>query len=76
MKSVVVKEFYDTLEQLHVSEVPKPSPKEDELLIEVIAAGVNFVDTLYVRASTRYLLLITHSSYNHRLVGNTRTTAL
>lgn len=52
MKSVVVKHFYETLDQLHVSEVPKPNPKQDELLIKVIAAGVNFVDTLYVCAST------------------------
>ncbi|KFH41022.1 Quinone oxidoreductase-like protein [Hapsidospora chrysogenum ATCC 11550] len=49
MKAVVVKEFYETLGDLHVSEVPKPSPKQNELLIKVLAAGVNFVDTLYVR---------------------------
>lgn len=48
MKAVIVREFYETLGQLRVSEVPEPSPADDDVLIKVIAAGVNFVDTLYV----------------------------
>ena len=55
MKAVVVKEFYETLGELHVSEVPKPSPEQDELLIKVLAAGVNFVDTLYVCPTQKLL---------------------
>lgn len=52
MKAVVVKEFYRSLSEVHVSPVPPPIPRPDEILIKVIAAGVNFVDTLYV---CRYL---------------------
>lgn len=49
MRAVVIDDFCQTLAQVQVSETPKPNPKPDELLILVLAAGVNFVDTLYVR---------------------------
>jgi len=49
MKAVVIHEFYESLSQLHVSTVPKPEPSSSSLLIQVLAAGVNFVDTLYAR---------------------------
>jgi NADPH:quinone reductase len=48
MKAVAVKEFHQNLSQVHISAVPQPVPQPDEILIKVIAAGVNFVDTLYV----------------------------
>lgn len=35
-------------DEVHVSEVAAPTPKDDEILVQVKAAGVNFVDTLYV----------------------------
>lgn len=37
-----------TLDNVIVSDIPSPEP-QDGFLIKVHAAGVNFVDTLYVR---------------------------
>ena len=48
MKAIVVHNFYEDLGQINVSNVPQPRAKSDELLIKVVAAGVNFVDILYV----------------------------
>lgn len=50
MKAVVITRFCETLDEVQVADVPLPQPKSTEVLIKVIAAGVNFVDTLYVRA--------------------------
>lgn len=49
MKAIVVKEFYSSLSELHVSSIPQPTPSSSSILIKVLAAGVNFVDTLYAR---------------------------
>ncbi|KXJ86931.1 hypothetical protein Micbo1qcDRAFT_152478 [Microdochium bolleyi] len=49
MKAVVINKFVDSYDDVIVSNVPRPVPKDDELLIQVKAAGVNFVDTLYAR---------------------------
>lgn len=43
MKAVVI-HSYGALEVLKVEDVPRPVPKEDEILIRVIAASVNPVD--------------------------------
>lgn len=40
--------YLQSYSDVQVSEVPTPVPKDDEILIQVKAAGVNFVDTLYV----------------------------
>lgn len=48
MTAVVIHDFYDTLDQIQVSELPVPRPEADEILVKVVAVGVNFVDTLYV----------------------------
>jgi NADPH:quinone reductase-like Zn-dependent oxidoreductase len=45
MKAVVVHE-YGGPEVLKYEDVPRPEPKEDEILVRVIAAGVNPVDGL------------------------------
>ena len=47
----MTKEYHE----LEVSEVPKPQVKDEEILVRVAAAGVNFVDLLYVGPS--FLLL-------------------
>jgi hypothetical protein len=39
-------------DEIRVSEVPKPQPKEGEVVVRVTAAGVNFVDLLYVSLLT------------------------
>jgi NADPH:quinone reductase-like Zn-dependent oxidoreductase len=44
MKAVVVHE-YGGPEVLKLEEIPRPEPKEDEILVKVIAAGVNPVDS-------------------------------
>jgi hypothetical protein len=43
MKVIVVHEFGGP-EVLKLEDVPRPEPKENEILIKVIAAGVNPVD--------------------------------
>jgi NADPH:quinone reductase len=60
MQAVVVEEFCETLTQVKVSNTPQPRPKPNELLIKVYAAGVNFVDTLYVGPRIS-LIAIEHS---------------
>jgi len=49
MKSVLISQFLDSVSEVTVSTVPSPQPNSNELLIKIIAAGVNFVDTLYAR---------------------------
>jgi hypothetical protein len=43
MKAIVVRE-YGGPEALKLEDVPRPVPKDDEILVKVIAAGVNPVD--------------------------------
>jgi NADPH2:quinone reductase len=52
MKAIVVDKFRDSLDELGVSELPSPRPETDEIFIRVVAAGVNYVDILYVRITT------------------------
>src|SRR5438067_12595208 len=54
MKAVVVHE-YGGPEVLKLEDVPRPEPKEDEILIKVVAAGVNSFDG--VLRSGKYLAL-------------------
>ncbi|TRX91588.1 hypothetical protein FHL15_007593 [Xylaria flabelliformis] len=49
MKAVVIDHFVDSYNEIRVSNIPIPEPRDDEILIQVKAAGVNFVDTLYAR---------------------------
>lgn len=49
MKAIIVEEFYQSLSSIKVSSTPQPQPSSSSLLIKVLAAGVNFVDTLYAR---------------------------
>src|ERR1041385_8612636 len=45
MKAIVAHEFGGP-EVLKLEEIPRPEPKENEVLIKVIAAGVNPVDAM------------------------------
>ena len=76
MKSIVVHEFYKTLDEVHVSDVPVPTPKDDELLIKVIAAGVNFVDTLYVLIESTQISGENLLNVMVRFEGNTKIISL
>ncbi|KAI0466282.1 zeta-crystallin [Xylaria cf. heliscus] len=49
MNAVVVHHFIENYNDLRVSNIPIPKPQRDEILVQVKAAGVNFVDTLYAR---------------------------
>ena len=50
MKAILVKQFGGP-EVLQVEEVPVPDPRRDEVLVRVVAAGVNPVDT-YIRSGS------------------------
>lgn len=45
MKAVIIRE-YGGLEVLKLEDVPRPEPKENEVLVRVIAAGVNPIDAI------------------------------
>ncbi|KAL2881206.1 hypothetical protein SGCOL_003497 [Colletotrichum sp. CLE4] len=49
MKAVVINEFVNNFDEVKVSEIERPIPTADQYLIQVKAAGVNFVDTLYAK---------------------------
>ena len=51
MKSIVMTEFGGP-EVLKVKEIPKPTPKEDEILIKIYATPLNFGDTIVRRFNT------------------------
>ena len=48
MKAVVCNE-YGSLKSLTLQDVDNPEPKDDELLLRVLAAGINFPDGLLVQ---------------------------
>ncbi len=48
MRAVVVHEF-GPIEQHKIEDVPDPAPKDDEVLIDVHAIGLNFPDTLMLQ---------------------------
>ncbi|KAF5010133.1 hypothetical protein FDECE_3679 [Fusarium decemcellulare] len=49
MEAIVIHNFCESLDDIHPSRVPIPKPKDGEILIEIIAAGVNYVDMLYAQ---------------------------
>lgn len=46
MKAIVVTKYGDS-DVLQIKEVPTPSPKENEVLIKIHAAAVNFTDPVF-----------------------------
>ncbi|WQF87857.1 Putative GroES-like superfamily, alcohol dehydrogenase-like, NAD(P)-binding domain superfamily [Colletotrichum destructivum] len=48
-RAIIKHKFVTDLDKIKVSEVDRPIPNSDEYLIQVKAAGVNFVDILYVK---------------------------
>ncbi|KAH8752658.1 quinone oxidoreductase [Hyaloscypha sp. PMI_1271] len=49
MKAIRIEEFVKDLDEIKVSEVPNPQAREGEVIVQIVAAGVNFVDILYAR---------------------------
>ncbi|KAN0091976.1 quinone oxidoreductase [Hyaloscypha variabilis] len=49
MKAVRIVEFVRDLDDIKVSEVPQPQAKNGEVNVQIVAAGVNFVDLLYAQ---------------------------
>src|SRR5919107_3812309 len=56
MRAILIEEFGEPSE-LRQSEVPKPEPEEDEVLIQVHAAAVNRSDVLNARGSFPFTTL-------------------
>src|ERR1700733_8656564 len=54
MRAVVVREF-GTPESLAIEEIASPQPGPDEILIDVHAVGVNFVDLLVIGGTYQFL---------------------
>ncbi|KAF6804105.1 NAD-binding rossmann-fold containing protein [Colletotrichum sojae] len=49
MKAILIKDFVADFDEITVSEVDVPKPQPDRIVVQVKAAGVNFVDTLYAK---------------------------
>ncbi|PVH88147.1 zeta-crystallin [Cadophora sp. DSE1049] len=49
MKAIRIDKFVERIEDVRISEVPSPEVKDGEVLVQIEAAGVNFVDLLYAR---------------------------
>ncbi|KAG9243647.1 zeta-crystallin [Calycina marina] len=49
MKAICIDRFVENYNDIKVTEVTRPNPKNGEILIQIAAAGVNFVDLLYCR---------------------------
>jgi NADPH:quinone reductase len=54
MRAVVVREF-GPLESLRLGELPKPVPKDNEVLVEVRATAANFVDLMVIAGTYQFL---------------------
>ncbi len=70
MKALVVHEFRESFSELRVSEIPNAEAQDGAVLIRVAAAGVNFVDTLYVRTCTYHILNLANQVFRPEV--NTR----
>ncbi len=53
MRAVVVREF-GGIENAALGEMPKPEPKADEVMIEVHAVSVNFVDLVMMSGTYQF----------------------
>ncbi|KAK1843099.1 zeta-crystallin [Colletotrichum chrysophilum] len=49
MKAIVINDFVKDFDEITVAEVERPVPNSNEVLVQVKAAGINYVDTLYAK---------------------------
>ncbi|KAE8449486.1 hypothetical protein EG329_008094 [Mollisiaceae sp. DMI_Dod_QoI] len=49
MKAILINKFIRNYDEIEISEVRQPCPREGEVLVKIAAVGVNFVDLLYAR---------------------------
>jgi len=71
MKAIVCTE-YGPPEVLQFEEVAKPTPKEDEVLVKVHAASVNYIDWQILRGESFFLRLTTGGLLKpkHKILGD------
>jgi hypothetical protein len=55
--------LFKSIDDIKVSEVPKPQASNNEVIVQIAAAGVNFVDQLYVERPPFVELFLTHSRF-------------
>ncbi len=58
MKAIVYEKYGDPQDVLEVREVGKPTPRDDEVLVKVYAAAVNYSDWAFVRGKPFLVRLI------------------
>lgn len=70
MKAVVY-DRYGTPDVLRIEDVPKPTPKPDEILVKVHASSVNFADYAWVGGNPFILRLMTGALFRpkHKTLG-------
>jgi len=71
MKAIVY-EKYGTPEVLHLKDVEKPTPKDDEVLVKVHAASVNYIDWQVLSGESYFLRLTTGGLLKpkHKILGD------
>ena len=58
MKAAVYRKFGPPEEVLRIEEVEKPTPRDNEILVNIFAASVNFGDLSFVRGKPSIVRLM------------------
>jgi len=68
MQAIYVDKFVTNYDDLAIRKIPKPRPKEGEVIVQIVAAGVNFVDLLYVRLDQIWWIIYTIPRVHHSVL--------